>query len=111
MNTTTEPKLYNIQSHGIDNEEYFRGVETIHTQFTQVITGTGDTEAEAYNDVVDQIAWAFGDEVLGALGLPDFWGDDEHDVCQECDYNSAIPGCDQDCEQHYYVSILFNVVQ
>lgn len=99
---------YNIESHGVDSEQYFQGASTIFTPFTDVVTGMGESEAEAYMDAVDQLAYEHGDAIVGSLKLPKFWGDDEHDVCEGCRNNGDVEDCELECESHYYVSIYFN---
>jgi hypothetical protein len=104
-------ELYKIVSHGMDGEQYFPGASTVFTGFDHVVTGTGDTEAEAYNDAVDQLAWAHDDDTVVLLQLPKFWGDDDHDVCEGCESNGDVAGCEEECESHYYVSVHFNIEQ
>ena len=101
-------EAYRIESHGIDAEQYFQAASALFTPFEHVVTGTGDTEAEAYEDAVDQIAWGYDDDLVGLLQLPKFWGDDEHNVCEDCMLSGDIEDCDEGCELHYYVSVYFN---
>ena len=103
----TETMSYRIESHGVDGEQYFPGASVSDTAYKYVVTGVGETEAGAYNDAVESIAWTWGDVLIEELGLPKRWGDDEHDVCEDCECNGDVAGCDESCELHYYVSVYF----
>jgi len=46
-------KGYEIQNHGLDSAQYFRGASSYHTKHNEVVTGTGETEKEAYNDALE----------------------------------------------------------
>ncbi len=106
---TATTDMYRIEPHGVDGEQYFQGAGTAFTPFSEVMTGIGDTEAEAYEDAVEQIAYGYDDALVDALELPKFWGDDEHDVCEGCRSRGAMEHYELDCELHYYVSVYFNV--
>ena len=99
---------YQIKSHGVDVEQYFPAADATSTSFDTTVTGIGSTEAEAYNSAVDQLAYGCGDALVAELGLPDFWGDEDRDVCEDCESNGDVAGCDLECERHYYVDICFN---
>lgn len=109
MTMGTRVETYNIESHGIDGAQYFQGVSTIFTPFEYVVKGIGETEAEAYEDAVEQIACGYDDNLVERLQLPNFWGDDEHSICEDCDCNGEVEYCDEACELHYYVSVYFNI--
>ena len=47
---------FEVISHGIDYPDYFRGCGTSHTQFEDVATGIGNSEAEALDDAMEMLA-------------------------------------------------------
>ena len=102
--------LFKIESHGVNNGQCFPGVSTEESPYENVVTGTGETEAEAYEDALVNIEWGWGHNMPEVLGLYKFWGDEDHDVCEECECNGDVAGCDVGCELHYYVSVWFNEV-
>ncbi len=103
-----EHKLFLIQSHGIGDEQCPPEANTTDVLFDEAVTGLGENEAEAYEDALEQIAMGYGDDLITKLKLRPFWGDDEHDICEDCVCNGDLAGCDVGCEVHYYVSIYFN---
>jgi hypothetical protein len=100
---------YRIESHGVDSEEYFESPTTECDVFSVVVTGIGSNEAEAYDDAVERMEWEYGAKFVSSLGLPDFFGDDEHTVCENCPKNGEVFGCEDGCVLHYYVSVYFNL--
>lgn len=105
---TVTTDMYRIEPHGVDWEQYFQGVSALFTAFDTVITGVGDTEAEAYEDAVDQIGGIYGDDVLESIHLPRFWGEDTCDVCENCTSNGMVAECEVECDLHNYVNVYFN---
>uniref|UniRef100_A0A6M3LHN1 Uncharacterized protein n=1 Tax=viral metagenome TaxID=1070528 RepID=A0A6M3LHN1_9ZZZZ len=55
MKPITECELVN---HGIEHSQYFQGCGVAFTRFTHIVTGIGDTPAEAIDDCLEQIAQA-----------------------------------------------------
>lgn len=53
-----------IVDHGIDNPSYFQGCGTAFTDYENCVTGAGDTPAEAFNDILEQVA-QFGPRIEG----------------------------------------------
>lgn len=47
---------YEIISHGIEHPDYFQGCGTSFTGFDLCVTGIGDTEREALEDAIGQLA-------------------------------------------------------
>lgn len=47
---------YEVLDHGFDAPDYFQGCGTAFTEFDDVVTGTGDTAREAYEDALESLA-------------------------------------------------------
>ena len=46
---------YEIIQHGIEHEQYFQGCGVAHTSYSDVVTGIGSTEVEAFQNALDQL--------------------------------------------------------
>jgi len=91
-------KDYEIVSHGFELSDYFQGCGVAFTKFSDVATGCGATELEAYNDALDQMA-GIGIDVskLEAAGakfsdkpLEDDEGSDENEQYDTMNYYLSI---------------------
>jgi hypothetical protein len=47
---------YQIIDHGAERSDYFQGCGTSFTEYTDGATGIGDSETEAINDALEQLA-------------------------------------------------------
>lgn len=47
---------YEIENIGIDHSQYFSGRSTVFTKWDSVFVGVGDTEFEALEDALNQVA-------------------------------------------------------
>jgi hypothetical protein len=56
MNTKTQIAEYEIDTHGISYPDYFQGAGVSFTRFEEIATGCGETERDALNDALEQIA-------------------------------------------------------
>ena len=52
----TKVSEYHVESHGLDSPQYFPGVGIVGTRWEDVAIGSGDTEAEAYEDALESLA-------------------------------------------------------
>jgi hypothetical protein len=60
---------FEIVKHGVDSPDYFQGCGVAFTQYDFCVTGAGLDAKEAYEDAVEQIYMAHGDEA-DKLKLP-----------------------------------------
>ena len=64
-----------VQYHGIDHPDYWQGAGVCFTKFDEIVTGIGDTPAEALDDAIEQIAMVSGsdkiDKILGGCDAAD----------------------------------------
>ena len=96
---------YLIESHGVlDNAPEFEPAPPFDT----VVVGDGDTEAEAFEDAVSLIMYGIGPGPADDLDLPAFWGNDESDMCAECERNGGQECFAFDCGRCFYIGIHFN---
>lgn len=58
MTTTSQKTIveFEVINHGIDYPDYFQGCGTAFTEFEDVSTGCGNTEAEAFDDALESLA-------------------------------------------------------
>jgi hypothetical protein len=47
---------YQTVNHGWDGDQYFQGCGTSYTGYANVVTGRGDSEADAITDAIDQLS-------------------------------------------------------
>lgn len=47
---------FELISHGFEHPDYFQGCGVMCTPFASVVTGCGNTEKEAFEDAIEQIA-------------------------------------------------------
>lgn len=99
------PKDYEILSHGIEHSQYFQGCGTAFTEFTDVATGIGDTEAEAFEDALDMLVQQDWD--TEGISDKDGVASATTSMCKGCDCEFDEYD-DEGCELHYFVSIRVN---
>jgi hypothetical protein len=49
-------EAYEIINHGVEHSDYFQGCGVACTEFTDVATGIGNSEREALDDAIEQLA-------------------------------------------------------
>lgn len=49
-------EAYEIINHGVEWPDYFQGCGVCYTEFTDVVTGIGNSEREAAEDAMEQLA-------------------------------------------------------
>jgi len=94
---------YNIISLGVA-EEAHAVYDDPSRGYNALVVGEGDTEAEAYEDALEQ----FTDDAVDELRLPAFWGDDATTVCSNCDRNGGLECFDEACTSKFYVVVYYN---
>ena len=57
---------FEILDHGIDHSQYFQGCGTSFTEFTDVATGIGSSQREAFDNALEQLA-SMGYNIPGEL--------------------------------------------
>lgn len=90
--STMKPiESFEVINHGIDYPDYFQGCGVSCTEFEDVATGIGNTEAEAFDDALESLAqmgWetdGFEDRAIAEYGekpstkpIPKRYGDDAY---------------------------------
>jgi len=114
-NTTTETKVseFEVIDHGIEHAQYFQGCGCSYTKFDRVVTGCGESAAEAWDDALEQIAMEgieFAAEGTEDNALYTSKKATEASVANHLAKQGIELGEDEDCELYYYVSIRFNTV-
>lgn len=97
-------EAYAIINHGVEWSNYFQGCSVRWKEFTDVATGTGNSEYEAADDAMDQLARADWDTDSNADLLADIETASKHDDVQD----HVDTYCkDSDCGEfpHVYISI------
>lgn len=98
MPNTNEPldlAAFQILSHGYMIPDYFQGCGISCTPFNAVVTGCGSSEAEAFNDALDQMA-----ESGASLSFVE--------VLEQTNNPSNEPIPEEYEESLYYVSVRYN---
>lgn len=100
---------FRVHCHGIDGSQYFPGHGLWGGSFQDCATGIGDTEAEAFEDALDQLAsngWEISEETEKAMRA-DLAGrtDDAHDDCAPEDGEDPEGDWHGACELHHWVSV------
>ena len=92
---------FSIEKLGVENSQYFTGVSAIHTSFSDVVVGTGETAQEAYDSAVESLP----DEIENLDILPDQLPDyNEKTDCVEYEFPDLD---DEFVEMSYYVAIYY----
>ena len=106
---------FELVDHGVNHESYFPGCATAYTSFACVITGIGDSPAEAIDDCLDLIAQGEVDtddmeeRILRRYGWPCLSTHPSRcSGCESFGCGDAGDACDA-CESHYYFSIRYNL--
>jgi len=103
--TNTDVKIgdFEIVDHGIMYSDYFQGCGVAYTDFSQVVTGIGNSPAEAGQDCLEQIAsMGYDADDLEAQIVADRGG---HWLPTEPSVLGVVGEDAHDC--YYYVSIRF----
>ena len=105
--TTKRVEDYELLDHGIENPQYFQGCGTSLTQYDEVVTGIGDSPAEAIDNCLEKIAWAgFDAEELEKRILADEgWDAFPSTPSVSDELNAADEENDDECDMYYHVSI------
>lgn len=103
---------FEVIDHGIEHAQYFQGCGTSYTKFANVVTGCGESAAEAWDDALECIAMD-GFDVSTIEQSEDnalFTSDkaDEASVENHLAKAGIELGENEDCELYYYVSIRWN---
>lgn len=103
MTNSTEQRIvteFETVDHGVEHEQYFQGCGVSYTLFEHVATGCGNNAAEAFEDVLEQIACS-GFDVRTIEGS-------EYSLLfhSEKAHAARVPEDSEDC--FYYVSIRWN---
>ena len=73
---------YEIINHGVQHSDYFQGCGTKFTEFTDVATGAGNSEREALDDALEDLALADWDTESNADLQADYNRADDTDAVQ-----------------------------
>lgn len=97
---------FEVVDHGPEFPQYFQGQGTVFTRFLHCVTGAGDSQREAFEDALEQIAMAFDHVDFTELDAVAADYSDETDA-------SELLGLEEDLEADeypmYYLSVLFNL--
>jgi len=96
---------YEIVDLGIDSPSYFQGHSNIDSGWDESVVGCGITQAEAYDDAVEQLAQEGHD--VAAIGLPDGWGNQDEDVPGPGETDDPERDADDPEYMQHYVAINF----
>jgi hypothetical protein len=98
---------YEIETHGIDYPDYFQGAGTSFTRFSEIATGCGDTEKEALDDALEQMA------MCGVTISPELEADaekaDDKECASERNEEDGELAEDQGESAYWYVSVRYNL--
>jgi len=102
-NTAKPIGEFELIDHGMEHSQYFQGCGIAFTRFAYVVTGIGDTPADAIDDCLEQIAMnGFDTEGMEARIMEqEGW-----DALPETPDRQAIYGSIEDI--YYHVSIRWN---
>lgn len=92
---------YEIIAHGYEHSQCFSGCGVAYSEFSDVVTGAGITEREAFEDAVEQIESIIG----GPVSIP---GDPDEINGEAILPADLIAGEDEEQNVYFYVSIRFN---
>jgi hypothetical protein len=105
MNTVTTKHVRNFEivDHGPEHSQYFQGCGVSGTKYDDVVTGIGNTPAEALSDALDSLAQN-GWEDLDQIEAWDGWCSRrlDYDVHNTCDIDLDDHA---ECEVYYFVSV------
>ena len=91
---------YQIIDHGIEHSQYFQGCGTYGTEYSNVVTGIGDSAHNALEDCLEQLG-------MCEIDISDI----NNNLSKEskCDIicNGTSDNC-QECELWYHVSVRYN---
>jgi len=83
--TERRAQALEVEDHGVDGAQYFRGCGTSGTDYEDCATGTGNTPREALEDALEALAcggWSIPDE-LEAEALAELGDDADRDYVSE----------------------------
>ena len=107
---------FEVVDHGIDGAQYFQGCGVSFTAFEHVVTGCGDTFADAVDDALESIsqtcAYAPGGfDQFEALIMADAPANAPSVSKYLESQGVADDDTEEDSEMYYYVSIRYNTAE
>ncbi len=105
---------FEILNHGIDNPQYFQGCGVYGTEFEHIATGCGESELEALDDALEQIAQTAPDRFTERLELAilEQYGKPSEDQIPWEEYGVEFNDDGELTDYpdlYYYISIRYNV--
>jgi hypothetical protein len=99
---------FEVLNHGVCHSQYFQGCGVSFSRYNYVVTGIGDSEREALDDCLEQMATMADIDVAefekmaikeygGVSTEPENLCVDDDETCEDCD-----------CELYLFMSIRFN---
>lgn len=98
-------KSVRLVNHGVEHEQYFQGHGTAFTEYDTCATGIGDSELEAYEDSLEQLA---GELDSAELAKIEELLSEQVSCLSDCEdpvVTEAVEEMDAACDAHVYVSI------